>query len=190
MIRLFREAWAFQHALVERGLGLRFCFIGGVALQHWGEPRVTRDLDLSLFTGFGGEAEVVDALLGHYEGRIADARAFALTHRVLLIRTGGGVEVDVALAALPFEAEMIGRAIDAEFEPGIRLRICSAEDLFVLKAFADRPQDRADIIGIARRRGRVLDWPAVVAGLAPLAAAKEAPDLLDRVESLRREFSA
>ena len=190
MIRLFAEALALQQVLFERGWGSRFCFIGGVALQHWGEPRVTRDLDLSLFTGFGGEAEVVDVLLGQFEGRVADARAFALTHRVLLIRTGGGVEVDVALAALPFEAEMIGRAIEAEFEPGVRLRICSAEDLFVLKAFADRPQDRADIIGIARRRGRGLDWPAIVERLAPLAEAKDAPDILDRVESLRREFSA
>ena len=155
-----------------------------------GEPRVTRDLDLSLFTGFGGEAKVVDALLGHYEGRIADARAFALTHRVLLLRTAGGVEVDVALAARPFEAEMIAHAIDAEFEPGVLLRICSAEDLFVLNAFADRPQDRADIIGTARRRGHVLNWPAIVARLAPLAEAKDAPEVIDRVESLRREFAA
>ena len=164
------------------------CFIGGVALQHWGEPRVTRVPDLSLFSGFGGEAEVVDALLRRYAGRVADARAFALNHRVLLIRTPNGIEVDVALAVLPFEAEMIARAVDAEFEPAVTLRICTAEDLFALKAFADRPQDRADRVGIARRHGRKLDWPAIVERLEPLAEAKNAPDIVDRVGDTRREF--
>jgi hypothetical protein len=57
VIELFREAQVLQQFLVGRGWG--FCFIGGVALQHWGEPRVTRDLDLTVFTGFGGETPVV-----------------------------------------------------------------------------------------------------------------------------------
>src|SRR5437879_7554464 len=34
-----------------------FCFIGGVALQRWGEPRLTQDVDLTLLTGFGREEE-------------------------------------------------------------------------------------------------------------------------------------
>lgn len=185
MIHLFREAQSIQDGLTE--LGRPFCFIGGIALQHWGEPRVTRDVDLSLFTGFGGEAEAVDALLDRYPGRVDDARGFALRYRVLLLRTSGGVEVDVALAGLPFEADMIARAVKAEYGPGVVLRICSAEDLFVLKAFADRPQDRADLVGIARRRGRVLDWPAVLQRLAPLVEAKEAPEILDRVRALQDE---
>ncbi len=28
--------------------GFRHCLIGGVALQAWGEPRVTRDVDVSV----------------------------------------------------------------------------------------------------------------------------------------------
>jgi hypothetical protein len=31
--------------------GWRFCFIGGVAVQRWGEPRLTQDVDLTLVTG-------------------------------------------------------------------------------------------------------------------------------------------
>jgi len=30
--------------------GWRFCFIGGVPLQRWGEPRLTQDADLMLLT--------------------------------------------------------------------------------------------------------------------------------------------
>ena len=33
----------------------RFCFIGGIAVQKWSQPRVTDDVDLTLLTGFGGE---------------------------------------------------------------------------------------------------------------------------------------
>lgn len=186
MIELFREARTLQQFLEERGWA--FCFIGGVALQHWGEPRVTRDLDLTLFTGFGGELPVVDALLAHYRGRRPDARDFALRHRVLLLATPAGIPADVALGALPFEAEMIARAAEVEFQPGVALRICSAEDLLVLKAFADRLQDRADAEGIAKRRGRGLDWDAVLTRLAPLAETKGDPGMLDRVRLLRERF--
>jgi predicted nucleotidyltransferase len=185
VIELFREAQAFQRLLLSRGW--RFCFIGGVALQHWGEPRVTRDLDLTVFTGFGDEAPVVDGLLAHYRGRRPDAREFALRHRVLLLSTPTGIGVDVALGALPFEADMIARATDVEFEPGVALRICSAEDLFVLKAFADRLQDRADVAGIAQRRGRGLDWDAITARLTPLAETKGDAGILERVRALREQ---
>ncbi len=186
MIELFREARALQQFVADRGWP--FCFIGGVALQHWGEPRVTRDLDLTVFTGFRGEASVVDGLLAHYRGRRTDARDFALRHRVLLLITPAGIAVDVALGALPFEADMMARATDVEFEPGVALRICSAEDLFVLKAFADRLQDRADVAGIARRRGRGLDWDAILTRLTPLAETKGDPAILDAVRALRRQF--
>ncbi len=44
--------------------GWRFCFIGGVAVQRWGEPRFTQDVDLTLLTGFGGEEFFTDTVLG------------------------------------------------------------------------------------------------------------------------------
>lgn len=188
MIELFHEAHALQQFLRERGWP--FCFIGGVALQHWGEPRVTRDLDLTVFTGFGGEVPIVEGLLARYSGRRPDARAFALQHRVLLLSTPAGIAVDVALGALSFEADMIERATEVEFEPGVPLRICSAEDLFVLKTFADRLQDRADVVGIARRRGRRLDWDAIITRLTPLAQAKADPAMLKTVRALREEFGS
>lgn len=94
----------------------------------------------------------------------------------------------MALAALPYEAELIDRASLVEFLPNVALRICSAEDLFVLKAFADRDQDRADILGIARRRGRQLDWDAVLTRLTPLVEAKEELTILERVRALRAEY--
>jgi hypothetical protein len=52
--------------------GWQFCFIGGLALQRWGEPRETVDVDLSLFADFGNEEQFIDVLLKQFEGRISD----------------------------------------------------------------------------------------------------------------------
>lgn len=46
-------------------------------------------------------------------------------------------------------------------------RTRSAEDLIVLKAFADRPKDWLDIEGILIGQAAQLDWPYVRAQLAP-----------------------
>ena len=50
------------------------CFIGGIAVQRWGEPRFTKDADVTLLTGFGTEDSFVDALLANYKARIPNAR--------------------------------------------------------------------------------------------------------------------
>ncbi len=62
--------------------GWKFCFIGGVAVQHWGEPRLTRDVDLTVLSGWGGEDTCIDALLHCWRlaqlpasGMSADGRA-------------------------------------------------------------------------------------------------------------------
>ncbi|NLI78210.1 MAG: nucleotidyl transferase AbiEii/AbiGii toxin family protein [Candidatus Riflebacteria bacterium] len=61
MRSLFETGQVLQ-AFLE-GRRWKFCFIGGIALQRWGIPRLTRDLDLSLFTGRGGEGRAIDELL-------------------------------------------------------------------------------------------------------------------------------
>lgn len=90
---------------------------------------MTRDVDLTVFTGFDEEAPVVDDILAQYPGRRAPVRTFAPQYRVILCATPSGIPVDIVLGALPFEAEMIARAADLEFEPGVVLRICTAEGL-------------------------------------------------------------
>jgi len=152
-----------------------FCLIGGVAVQRWGEPRQTRDVDLTIMTGFGGEAPFVDELLAAYEPRLPAARDFALRHRVLLLTAASGVGIDVALGALPFEGRAVARATDWRIGPDLSLHTCSAEDLVVLKAFAGRPQDWSDVEMIAARQGEGLDRALVYEEIQPLLALKEAP---------------
>ena len=58
--------------------GFRACIIGGLAVQRWGEPRLTRDVDLTVTAEIGNEESIVDACLARFSPRIRDARDFAL----------------------------------------------------------------------------------------------------------------
>jgi hypothetical protein len=164
----------------------RFCFIGGLAVLRWGEARETVDVDLTLITGFGHERAFVSVLLEAFRPRIDDAAAFAERNRVLLLRASSGVGLDIALGGLPFEELAVERSTPFTYPPDVALRTCSAEDLIVLKAFADRPKDWMDIEGVIVRQSHQLDWSYVNAQLAPLAELKETPELLDRLEQTRR----
>lgn len=168
--------------------GWRFCFIGGLAVQKWSEPRVTDDADVTLFTGFGDEERYVDALLGWLKPRRPDAREFALKARVLLGQTIAGVSIDVALGAFPFEELAVERARDVELYPGCVLRLCTAEDLIVFKTFAGRPLDWRDVEMTIVRQGDALDWNYIQAQLRPLLELKEEPKLLGELFELRHRL--
>jgi hypothetical protein len=72
---IFQAAVDLQEFCV--GQGWRYCVIGAVAVQRWGEPRLTQDVDLTILTDFGSEERWIDALLGRFEARRPDARDFA-----------------------------------------------------------------------------------------------------------------
>jgi len=149
-----------------------FCFIGGVAIQRWGEPRLTQDVDLTLLTGFGNEEHFIDLLLETYSGRRGDARVFGLSHRVLLLRTPSGVDVDLALGAFPFEERAIQRASSWKWAEDRSLITCSAEDLVVHKAFAGRDLDWGDVERLLIRQYGKLDLAQIRSELKPLLELK------------------
>jgi hypothetical protein len=159
----------------------KFCFIGALAVQRWGEPRLTQDIDLTVMTPYGGEAPYVDAFLDSFRGRIPDARDFALQNRVLLLSSGSGIPIDVALGAMPFEERATDRATDFVLQEGVALTTCSAEDLIVLKAFAGREKDWLDIEGIALRQVGRLDENLIWTELPPLLDLKDAPEAAQRL---------
>jgi hypothetical protein len=184
-VRTLLQAGARVQQAFERR-GWQFCFIGGVANFRWGTPRLTNDLDLTLLTGFGGEAAYVEALLAEFESRIPNAAAFAERNRVLLLRTPDGFGIDVALGAMPFEASAIDRSSNAELVPGAILRTCSAEDLIVHKAFAARPQDWVDVEGVILKQRGQLRWSQVWSDLGALASLKDQPEIMDELERIAR----
>ena len=185
---LFEAAAEIQAFFQQRGW--RFCFIGGLAVIRFGQPRATQDVDVNLFAGFGKEESYVDAILERFAGRIEDSRRFGIENRVVLCRASNSVPVDVALAGIPFEERMVSRATTFEFSPGAVLLTASAEDMIVLKSFAGRDRDWADVEGILVRQGPGLDWSQIRDELVPLCRLKDSLDDVDRLERLREEVES
>lgn len=173
--------------VLSRG-GWRFCIIGGLALQRWGEQRYTRDVDLTLLCEYGEEIAVAERLASLIEPRIPQAVEFSAESRVFLARAADGTPVDIAFGAIDFEIRCVERASAFDFGAGVRVTTCSAEDLIVMKAFAGRSQDWPDIESVILRRGPRLDWPLIERELEPLVALKEPRGTLERLAKLRSEI--
>lgn len=176
---LFKAAEEVQDFLVKNGWP--FCFIGGLAVIRWGEMRITQDIDLCLQCGFGKEETRIPSLLSHFASRISDGENFARMYRVLLLSASNHVAIDITLSGIPFEVEMIQRASRFAFSESCDLITCSADDLVVLKAFADRTKDWMDVETIVQRQGDRLDQQAILHRLQPLCEAKEQPEILDKL---------
>lgn len=151
---------------------------------------MTKDVDITLLTGFGREEEFAAALLATFEPLVPDPMKFALHNRVLPVRTSAGFKADIAFGGLPFEESTVTRATDFAYAENTVLRVCTAEDLVVMKAFASRPQDWIDIDGVITRQQGRLDWNHVFAHLAPLAELKEAPEIVARLHGMRQRGAA
>ncbi len=182
---LFEAAAEVQRSLED--LGYPFCLIGGVANARWGNPRATRDIDVAVLTGWGDEDQVISRLLAEFAPRFEGAAELAREARVLLVKTSSGVEVDLSLAALPFEARACQRATEWKPRTGIHLKTASAEDLIVMKSFAGRPQDWMDVREIIVRQKDRLDWVCVAEELSAFAGLQDDVDLVAEVDRIRQE---
>ena len=89
---------------------------------------------------------------------------------------------------MPFEERAIARASDYQIAPATVIRMCSAEDLIVLKVFADRPQDWLDVAGIVGRQGERLETSVIWQELMPLLDLKDDPAAAPRLRQLLSEL--
>jgi predicted nucleotidyltransferase len=182
------NVWLFQSALnVQRVLkkgGLEFCFIGGLALQRWGEVRHTNDIDLAVWCPLGQERRVVEILGRTITSREEDAWGMAKVARMYLGRSKAGQGVDVSLAFMPYERRMLDRAVDVDFGLERPLHCCSAEDLVILKTVAARGQDWVDLKRITQRSGRAMDWELVWRELEPLLEMIGRPESMERLRGI------
>ncbi len=166
----------------------RFCFIGGIAVQRWAIPRNTNDVDLTLMTGIGPEEHVTQKILERFDSRIKeDPMGFFLPRRIVLVAVQN-VGVDISLGALEFEESAVQRSSYFDFIPGVSLKTCSAEDLVVFKAFANRLKDWSDIESVVSLQ-KNLDWKYIYGHLNPLAELKGEEEIPAQLEKLRKRLN-
>lgn len=166
-----------------------YAIIGGVAIGLIGQARATQDIDAVVWLDLENAAALIDsgARFG-FVPRISDPVGFARKTRVLLFRHADTkIGVDISCGVLPFEQEMIERAV--EFTAGdLMLNVASPEDLIITKAVAHRSRDLIDIDNLLDIYPG-LDFSRVRFWVKEFASVLEAPELVEDLEKLLRNRS-
>ena len=179
LLTVLRHLTAWLQAEQVRGV-----VIGGVAASLWGRPRLTRDVDALVLLEEGRWGDFLAAGAGHgFLPRRADALAFALETRVLLMRHGeSGIDLDLVFGSLPFEKEAAIRAKWVDLG-GVAIPLSSPEDLIIMKAVAHRPRDLEDIAAILAAQPE-LNVRRVRRWLREFSGALAMPEILNDLEAL------
>jgi hypothetical protein len=120
--------------------------IGGQAVLIYGEPRLTRDIDITL----GADPESLPLLLEAMEalglrGLVEEAPAFVKRTMVLPTQEDEtGIRVDFIFSFTPYERKAIARAVAVKVGKA-SVRFAALEDVIIHKMIAGRPRDLEDV---------------------------------------------
>ncbi len=161
-----------------------YAIIGGAAIGFLAQPRATQDIDAVTWLDLAETAGFLKsgARFG-FLPRISDPIEFALKSRVLLLQHNQTkIDVDISIGALPFEQEMIERAIEFT-TPELTVQIATPEDLIITKAVAHRKRDLLDIDNLVSVYPN-LDLARIRHWVGQFAALLESPELVSDLENL------
>ncbi|MBU4289246.1 MAG: nucleotidyltransferase, partial [Proteobacteria bacterium] len=137
----------FEKILSSIGVSLKkrdipYMIIGGQAVLLYGEPRLTRDIDITL----GVNVDRLDDLLAVVQELTLkplpkDLKSFVRQTMVLpALDETTGIRVDFIFSFTPYETEAINRSKKIKIL-NQEVNFASPEDLIIHKIFAGRPRD-------------------------------------------------
>ncbi len=158
----FQSIQAIQTLLHNNGI--LTIVIGGIAVSVWGEPRLTRDIDMKIHANRGDTDRLLDLLSSDYTSLLTDPRQALRKQAMLFLQDRSGTRLDLLLADTPYDVIAIQRGRQVEVQPGLSLRMCTPEDLILYKLISTRQRDYDDVRGVIRRQDNnlddayILDW--------------------------------
>lgn len=160
---------------------------GAQAVQAWGLPRLSADVDVTIRLRSKELAPFLAAMKeAGFSSRVPDPEAFARETRVLpFVHEASRIPLDAILAGLGPEEEFLARAQTVAIE-GVGVPVISPEDLVVTKILAGRPKDLEDVRGIVRQASPQFDDARVRSLLGELEQALGRSDLVRLYEEQRR----
>ena len=124
--------------------GIPYMIIGGQAVLLYGEPRLTKDIDITLGVDLTRLQDVLSAVCDMRITPLVDPATFTRETMVLPCSDPEtGIRVDMIFSFSPFEQLALGRARIVRIGKA-DVRFTSLEDLLVHKIIAGRPRDLED----------------------------------------------
>src|SRR5574341_456390 len=187
MLPIYEAAWEMHQYLNRKRIP--YVLIGGIAVQKWGRPRLTKDVDLTIAVPVEETEKVIDHIEKSFKGRVANLKEFARQNRVVLIYASNGREIDISLALPGYEDVLMQRAQSFKLAPRKIVRVCSPEDLIIHKAVAGRPQDLMDLQGVVFRQASALDLDYIRYWLKEFSLLLESDEVIHRFEIVWKKWS-
>ncbi|VVB97767.1 Uncharacterised protein [uncultured archaeon] len=168
--------------------GVPYMVIGGIGNLVWGEPRLTVDIDITVYISEMRERDFIKEAESRFRILVENPDEFVKKTKVLPIEITEGIKGDIIFAGLDYEKKAIERAVEVEISKNNRVRVCTAEDLIIHKALSEREKDWQDIEGILLRRGNLLDKKYIINWLSQFASALDKPGIQKRFEELWKDI--
>jgi hypothetical protein len=141
-----------------------YMVIGGQAVQLYGEPRMTRDIDLTLGLASDGLDRVlaVCGACGLKPLPAVPAEFVRDTMVLPALEERTGIRVDFVFSFTDYERQAISRSRPVELG-GVSVRFAAVEDVVIHKLVAGRPRDLEDVRSIVVKnpgfdRAYVEEW--------------------------------
>lgn len=131
---------------------IAYMVIGGQAVLLYGEPRLTRDIDITLGVSVDRLPMMLEVagVLG-IRSRVPDPESFVRETMVLPCEEiASAIRVDFIFSNSLYEAQALARAKRVKVGAS-EVRYASLEDLIIHKLVASRPRDIEDVRGILVR---------------------------------------
>lgn len=135
-----------SHLVVKN---LPYMVIGGQAVLLYGEPRLTRDIDITLGTDPSRLSEVLQ-VAKELELKVLPESVEDFVKQTLVLpvlEESTGIRVDFIFSFSPYEAQAIERAKIITVA-GQSVSFAAPEDVIIHKVFSRRPRDLEDVKSI------------------------------------------
>jgi hypothetical protein len=184
MENLFQSTLMLQKLLL--GAEVPSIVIGGMAVAVWGEPRLTRDVDLKVLLSRQDADHLLSILSPQYQSLVSDPKETLRKQALVFIRDAQGTRLDLLLADTPYDVNAIQRGVDIEVMPGITVHMCKPEDLIIYKLISTRLRDHEDARSVVLRQGNRLDDEYIIDWLKQFETALDDSTLVAEYRRMRR----
>jgi predicted nucleotidyltransferase len=142
---MFEEILAKVSNLLNK-LAIPYMIIGGQAVLFHGEPRLTRDIDITLGISIEKSDLIIENLKEiNLKPLPENARDFVNKTFVLPTEDiNTRIRVDFIFSQTDYEKRAIARSIKIDLK-GVKVNFTTVEDLLIHKIFAGRPKDLEDV---------------------------------------------